>query len=144
MPPPSVYLDECVDVKLADALRQRGFTAATARDVGMRGEAGPDQLVYATELEFAILTHNGRHLRRLHDLYVREGRTHGGILVIPASGPMDRLVVRAAMMLDWIATFPDYRSRLFQWGHLQDLLDRGLRLPGYTDADLRLARGRSE
>ena len=79
MPASPVYLDECVDVKLAEALRQ-----------------------------------------------------------------LQRLVVRAASMLDWIATFPDYRFRLFQWGHFQDLLDRGLRLPGYSEADLRLARGRPQ
>ena len=44
------------------------------------------------------------------------------------------------MMLDWIATQP-HESRLFAWGHLQQLLERGFRLPGYSEDDVRDALG---
>jgi len=46
------------------------------------------------------------------------------------------------MMLDWLDTLADYRSRLLRWGALQQLLIGGYRLPGYTDRDVGLALGR--
>ncbi|MBI4491684.1 MAG: hypothetical protein HY690_02710 [Chloroflexi bacterium] len=47
------------------------------------------------------------------------------------------------MLLDWIATFPDHRSRLFKWGQLQELIEQGYRLPGYSEAEVQLALGRT-
>jgi hypothetical protein len=44
---------------------------------------------------------------------------------------------RDAYRLD--SAFPDHRSRLFRWHDLQQHLIGGLRLPGYGDADVRLA-----
>jgi hypothetical protein len=46
------------------------------------------------------------------------------------------------MMLEWIVTHGDPRSRLFSWGTLQELLEQGFRLPGYTEQDVQLALGR--
>ena len=49
-------------------------------------------------------------------------------------------VLRVAMMLDWIADQP-HASRLFVWGHLQQLLERGFRLPGYSEEEVQQVLG---
>jgi hypothetical protein len=46
------------------------------------------------------------------------------------------------MMLDWVASMPEYRSGFFKWGHLQARLEQGHRLPGYGAEEVRLAVGR--
>lgn len=46
------------------------------------------------------------------------------------------------MMLDWLG-IQSYTSRLFEWGRLQQLLERGFRLPGYSEDEVREALGRS-
>ncbi len=48
------------------------------------------------------------------------------------------------MMLDWVnAEFPDPRNRLFRWTDLQQRLNSGYMLEGYTDAEIALALGRT-
>lgn len=46
------------------------------------------------------------------------------------------------MMLDWLGTQP-YASRLFEWGQLQQLLERGFCLPDYSEDEVREALGRN-
>lgn len=77
MPKPSVYLDECVDVKLVEALHRRGFVAVTTLAAGRLGATDEDQLLYAGAHDLIIVTHNRRHFRRLHRLFQEEGRSHG-------------------------------------------------------------------
>lgn len=141
MPVQAVYLDECIDVRLAETLRFRGFEVVTTRAVTRLGASDDSQLLYAAEHNLVVLTHNGKHYRRLHQRYLAEGRTHGGIAILPQSTP-DRTRVRAALLLDWITTQGDSRSRLLTWGRLQELLEQGLRLPGHSEEDVQLALGR--
>jgi len=42
-----LYLDEDVDVLLAELLRARGFSALTAKDAGNRGLSDANQLAFA-------------------------------------------------------------------------------------------------
>lgn len=140
MPPPAVYLDECVHLALEEALRRRGFdvTAAHRRRAGLDDER---QLAHAGALGSVLLTYNRRDFERLHRTYERLRRTHSGIVVLQQKPPLHVQEIRAAMMLDWIATLPDHQSQLFKWSQLQRLLDHGARLAGYTDADVHLACG---
>jgi hypothetical protein len=73
---------------------------------------------------------------RLH----RQIPIHTGIIILPATN-LDLQEIRAAMLLDWVATFPDHRSRLFRWHDLQQHLIGGGRLPGYGEEDVRRALG---
>lgn len=136
---PSVYLDECVHYDLVAALRKRGFLVTAARQQGTTGLADADQLALATHRGEVIVTYNARHFERLHLACRQEGREHGGITLLPQRGSLDVRELRLAMLLDWIAlTVADPRSRLFRWGQLQRLLEQGLRVPGYTEDDVRL------
>ena len=140
MPVPFVYLDECVDPRLAVRLRQRRFQVTTAQSEGTLGLADEAQLEYATGRDFMLVSHDQQDFRRWHAIFQRQGRLHGGILLLPF-GPLSQIEIRTAMMLDWITLQPDYRSRLFRWHDLQSWLIQGNRLPGYSGAELQLALG---
>jgi hypothetical protein len=142
MPAPPAYLDECVDQPFAEALRKRGFSVVTAREAGTLAEPDESQLAYATRADIVILSYNRVDFVRWHRIFTRQKRQHSGIITLPQEPPLARRVLRAAMMLDWIAE-KDYRSKLFQWGELQQALLHGYRLPGgkYTDAEVRQVLG---
>jgi hypothetical protein len=54
----SVYLDEDVDVVIAELLRSRGFTATTTVAAGRQGASDEEQLIFAAEQGHTLLTHN--------------------------------------------------------------------------------------
>ena len=101
------------------------------------------QLEFATAHGWITITHNGRHFRALHRQFLQERREHSGIIILPERPPFERLAVRAALMLTWIGTLPSMRSELFTWGQLQERLEAGDRLPGFTDDEVKLALGRT-
>src|SRR5919201_5281171 len=125
MPAPPAYLDECVYRPVVEALRKRGFDVVTALEAGRGEEADDSQLAYATSLGRVLLTYNRADFRRLHTDHLRIGREHGGIVIVPQAPPVSRRALRIAMMLDWLATLVDRRSRLFQWNDLHQQLIRG-------------------
>lgn len=143
MTAPPVYLDECVDHRLATALSERGFTVATARDAALLQMSDEQQLVFATSRDSLIITHNQRDFYQLHRAFQTQNRSLAGIILMSESAPLKRLTLRVAMLLDWIATMPEYRGQIFRWGAFQTLLDNGLLLPPYTGSDLDFVRGRS-
>ncbi len=142
MPRPSVYLDECVDHALAPALRRRGFAVTTALEQRLLGADDERQLLFAAEHDLVLLSHNWRHFQRWHQTFRQQGWAHGGIVVLPGPSPLPQLSVRAAMLLDWLAMLPNWRSQLFRWGDLQFRLTQGFPMPGYGEDDVRLALGR--
>ena len=142
MSAPAACLDECTHLGLLDSLRRRGFSVTSLQIVGPRGTNDEDVLDRATALGYVLITHNAGDFKVWHATFERQGRSHGGIICLPQTRPFKRLELRAAMMLDWIGTQP-YASRLFIWGELQRLMERGFRLPDYAEAEVREALGRS-
>lgn len=142
MPAPPAYLDECVDEPLAEALRKRGFDILTALEAGNLAEPDHNQLAYATQVGRVIISYNRAHFLRLHRAAQAQDQPHAGIILLPQLPPLSRRVVRASMMLDWLAG-RDHHFRLFSWGDLQQDLLRGYRIPvgTYTEADARHALG---
>lgn len=134
---PLVYLDECMKLALLPRLRRRGFMVSSAHRTAMAGENDDAQLRHAAQVEAVILTENDRHFRLLH----RRVQPHSGIVVIAGDVSLDLQEIRAAMLLDWLATMDDYRSQLFRWGQLQQLLTGGFRLDGYGEDEVRRALG---
>ena len=137
---PPVYLDECVDQRVGDLLCSRGILVTSVLAARTLGDDDASQLAFATQHDLVIVSHNTRDFRRLHVAYHEAGRPHGGILLLP-TGPPERIAVRIAMLLDWLATFPDHRSQLFRWHELQHWLTQGNSLGGYNAADMRIALG---
>lgn len=140
-----IYLDECVDTALVQALQPQGFFVTTVQAEGMRGKSDRDQLDYAAGKGLILVTHNGYHFWRLHQEARREGRSHRGIIDLPeprnlaSSRRLTQMVVRIAMLLDWV---DDWRDRFVRWGHLQTLIERGYHPSGFSEDEIRLALGR--
>jgi len=142
MPAPPVLLDECTHLGLVTALQARGFSVTSIQIIGPRGVDDEAVLSRAVELGRVLVTHNTVDFKAIHADRVRRGQPHTGIICLPQTRPFDRLELRAAMMLDWIADQP-YASQLFLRGDLQRMLERGARLGVYSEEDVLHALGRT-
>jgi hypothetical protein len=140
MPAPPALLDEDVRPALVAGLTARGFDVASVLRVGPRNTDDALVLEHASMLGRVVVRHNTDDYKAVHAAFLRHGRAHTGIVCLPQRGSLARRTLRAAMMLDWIAEQP-HRSELFVWGQLQQLLERGFRPPGYSEADVREVLG---
>lgn len=76
-----LYLDEDVDVLVAQLVKARGFSSLTCRDAGQLRVADAALLAYAVEQKKTLLTHNRADFEALHQQYLSAGRMHYGILI---------------------------------------------------------------
>lgn len=91
-----LYIDEDVDVLVAELLRARGFDALTTRDAHHLHATDEEQLAFAAAEQRALLTHNRADFEALHQTYMDSGRHHTGILIAvrhPAYEIMRRLLL---------------------------------------------------
>ena len=91
-----IYLDEDVDVLVADLLRARGFIAVTTRDAGNLGTTDSNQLSYAVSAQKALLTHI-----RVDFEALAAGQTHFGI-IIAVRRPAHEIVRRLLAILNQV------------------------------------------
>lgn len=96
-----LYLDEDVDVLVADLLRARGFTAVTTREANQLGKDDAAQLEYAIAHEYTFLTHNRADFAALALKYFEERREHAGIVISARHSPHE-IVRRLLPILDAI------------------------------------------
>ena len=106
----SIYLDEDVDPVIADLAVARRFTAVTARDARRLGESDPEQLAYAVERGFCVVTHNRDDFEELHRQYLATGRVHSGIIIAIRRPPYE-LSDRLLRLLDRL-TADEMRNQL--------------------------------
>lgn len=86
-----LYLDEDVDVLLAELLRARGFVVQTTRDAGNRGLGDSDQLAFAVTNQYAFFTHNRADFEALARNYLEFGKPHFGIIIAVRRPPYEIL-----------------------------------------------------
>jgi predicted nuclease of predicted toxin-antitoxin system len=86
-----VYCDESIWIPVADGLRRRGWTIHTARDEGTLGDPDRDQLTYAVERDWVLLTFDDDFL----SLVEGEGLEHAGIVFVRQKGRQIGDVVKA-------------------------------------------------
>jgi len=136
-----VYADENVRYRLVETLRARGFDIVAARELGMLGQDDAAQLAYAASTGRVLLTFDRGDFRRLHLQYLGAGQRHAGVALLPQRGPLERLVARASMLLNWPALVGPAigPSPLVNWNDLQVQLHRGARVPGYAEVEVRVA-----
>jgi predicted nuclease of predicted toxin-antitoxin system len=94
-----LYLDEDVDVLVADLVRRRGFHATTTQQAGRAHMEDVEQLAYAVSLGAAMLTHNRADYEALARDYFASGQTHFGIIIAVQRPPYD-LARRLHAILD--------------------------------------------
>ncbi len=98
-----LYLDEDVDILLADLLRHRGFTVTTTRDVDQLHLDDRGQLSLATNRGWTIFTHNRVDFEALATEDVIAGRSHAGIIIATRRRPHD-LLRRLLLLLNTLTT----------------------------------------
>lgn len=84
-----LYLDEDVNVLVADLIRARGFTAITTRDAGNLHNDDDEQLAYAADNQLAFVTHNRVDFEARALEYFASGKTHHGIIIAVRRPPQD-------------------------------------------------------
>jgi predicted nuclease of predicted toxin-antitoxin system len=94
-----LYLDEDVNVVLADLVRARGFRVATTQAAGQVGATDASQLAFATNHRKAILTHNRVDFEALARKHFEENKLHSGI-IIAVRRPPKELSRRVLILLD--------------------------------------------
>ena len=103
-------MDEDVAVVIANLVDAKGFRAVTARDEGQLGKPDAEQLTYAVEHGFCVVTHNREDYEELHRQYVAEGRSHSGIIIAYRRRPF-RIAGRLSNLLETI-TADEMRNQL--------------------------------
>ncbi|MEW5720617.1 MAG: DUF5615 family PIN-like protein, partial [Chloroflexota bacterium] len=86
---------------LARALRERGFDAISAKEIGNAELNDCAQLDYATAEHRAILTHNAQDFVPLLSEYWRAGKEHYGVIVSQQL-PFSRLLRRVLKLLNTV------------------------------------------
>jgi predicted nuclease of predicted toxin-antitoxin system len=76
-----LYLDEDVDVLLANLVRARGFEVITTVEASQRGKTDVEQMAFAVSQQRALLTHNRADFEQIAQEYFAAGETHFGILI---------------------------------------------------------------
>jgi len=91
-----LYLDEDVDVLVADLLRSRGFKVTTTQEAEQIGKNDDEQLAYAIVQRSVLLTHNRVHFEALGREFFAIGKNHHGIIIAvrrPAHEIVNRLLI---------------------------------------------------
>ena len=94
-----LYLDEDVNVLIADLVRARGFRVTTTQAAGQIGTTDENQLAFATSQGKTILTHNRMHFEALAQRYFEEKKPHSGIIIAVRRHPKE-LSRRILILLD--------------------------------------------
>ena len=79
-----LYIDEdACEHAVVQGLRARNIDVITTIEVGRTGSDDDSQLAYAASIGRAIYTFNVGDFAKLHGDYLRQNKTHAGIIVIP-------------------------------------------------------------
>ena len=84
-----LYLDEDVDVLIADLVRARGVKVETTQEAGNIGAGDQQQLEYAVNLGKTFFTHNRSDFERLAEEYFAAGKGHYGLIVAVRRTPYE-------------------------------------------------------
>lgn len=77
-----LYCDESIWIPVADGLHRRGWTVHTARDEGTLGDPDREQLRYAVENDWLLLTFDDDFL----SLAEGQGLEHRGLIYVRQAG----------------------------------------------------------
>ena len=84
-----LYLDEDINVLVADLIQAKGFSVTTVRDEGQLGKADAEQLAYGVALRKTLVTHNRVDFEQLVQEYFSERKTHYGIIFASRHPPQE-------------------------------------------------------
>jgi uncharacterized protein DUF5615 len=97
-----LYLDEDVDVLVADLVRARGFTVITTQEAGNVGASDRQQLAAAARLRRTLVTHNRADFELLAEDYFASSQEHYGIIIAVRRSAYE-IVQRLLLILNQVA-----------------------------------------
>ena len=77
----ALYLDEQVQIGLAEALRVRGVDVLTTQEAGNIGVSDLEQLNCATGNGRSLFSYNKRHFAKIHYDWMKLKKPHDGIVL---------------------------------------------------------------
>lgn len=106
----SFYLDEHVQLALAEAMRARKIDVLTTQEAENIGLSDMQQLVFATKNKRSLFSYNIGHFAKIHYQWMNIRRLHGGIILSNQMtiGP----VLRRLMRLYFSLNSEDIQNRL--------------------------------
>ncbi len=105
-----LYLDEDVDVLVAELLRGRGFDVLTTRQADCLGESDEEQLAFAVRHERKLVTHNRADFEELAQKYIVTEREHYGIILATRRQPYE--IVRRLLTILNHVTADEIKNQL--------------------------------
>ena len=84
-----LYLDENVDILVAQILKTYDYDVLTSLDAGKLKISDEEQLAFAVEERRALLTHNIKDYQKLAESYFENNKLHHGILLSSFHTPHD-------------------------------------------------------
>ncbi|TVQ10994.1 MAG: hypothetical protein EA368_06380 [Leptolyngbya sp. DLM2.Bin27] len=84
-----LYLDEDVNVLVADLLEARGFDVLTVRDAKQLRASDENQLAYAVSQSRTLVTHNRADFEALVQSYFESGQMHYGVIFAVRRSPQE-------------------------------------------------------
>lgn len=84
-----LYLDEDVDVLVADLVQARGFQATTTQEARQMSKSDAEQFAYAVSQQKTMLTHNRIDFEALAQTYFTAGQAHHGIIIAVRRSPYE-------------------------------------------------------
>lgn len=112
-----IYLDSDVSTQFVGVLVSHGHRARSARDEGRESARDPEQLLFAAERGWMIVTHNKKDYRLLHVAWQvwsaawRTSQRHAGILILEQTAVEDF----APAVLDLIGSDVQVSNQLYEW-----------------------------
>ena len=105
-----LYLDEDVDILVAELLKAYGFSATTTLDAGQLQRSDAEQLAFAASQCKALLTHNRADFEQLAEQYFAESRQHCGIILAVRRSPYE--IVRRLLVIFNQVTADEMKNQL--------------------------------
>lgn len=84
-----LYLDEDVDILVAELLKARGFDVLTTRDAGNLNASDAEQFVYAKLQSRTLVSHNRTDFEELVQIYFDSGQEHYGVIFAVRRPPQE-------------------------------------------------------
>lgn len=106
-----LYLDEDVDILVAELLTKRGYSVMTARAANTLGQADVEQLAFAVRQGRALLTHNRSDFEDLALTYFEQNQLHYGIILAVRRTPQE-IVQRVIRLLNDM-TAEDFQNQVY-------------------------------
>lgn len=84
-----IYLDEDVNVLIADLIRSRGFAIKTTQEARNLSKTDDEQFEFAKSRKSVLLTHNRVDFERIAQEHFQSNKIHYGVIIAARHSPQE-------------------------------------------------------